>query len=945
MLRAGILERVDSITPGCEMACVSSPAGVLQTARFEPAFWDAVYDRYVNTGAEKLHLTAQRDSRGELVFSASSLIKSRVVGYDRSFSSVLIMKKSLRELEEIDKNQVLEELSARLYGAIRNGTAIKSPSLVLPSAILCFVDVKNFRYRWWTCCLTAAVPRGVRPLTGPVEPLSGDHVVSIYAALARFVLSHCEKSLDLSNNARALLLPSILGVSKSSISSPSSSSEWEVHRLEDIWDVRYNPNIYLVLSGGNDKGQAELPAYASNVLALLWHTRDITDVGKDEGAEETKEEKSLKAVAAAHRESLPVVTSDSKVVNLVCLRGETIDQLLDMGVGADVQRQYAQAKHLLSVLSSEKQQVQQLGDRSIVHSFRLEDLPETAECFEQCKAYMKAAAGNADAAMSAEEQDHLLNFNEDKHADLVEAVTNLLQRDSTLRTACEARNNAIILANKGLLRDPQLVSDWKDVVKAEKALLDAHESVAIEVDLALERPDADSLRHERRHARGWDFQADPARFLAHQPAVIDLASEKSPEMLLGQASQLNLSLMKWREWPQLKLEALQQKTCLLLGAGTLGCAVARCLLAWGFGSITLIDNGRVKYSNPTRQSLFELEDCYRGERGLPSHRGGGDEDGDGSGGSGSGPGGEVVGKLKAIAARDALHRIDPSAEVDGIELDIPSPGCLEGVHPEYIDATSAEVASSSQQLIQSIARHDIIFSLLDTREARWLPTLLTAAAGTMKQSKTMITAAIGFDSYVVMRHGCGREEGDLGCYFCSDFTSGAGGTPPSERPLDQQCSVTRPGLSGIVGGLAVEMAVQIVQAEVQDELEEGKSKSPGDSEIPHQIRGSLRDWSQTCQTVPRFDKCIACGSGVVDSFLGEDAPAGGDAPSSVMGSGIDFITGVCRNPQALPIISGLSDLIRQAQEETSNIVLTETEDEDEIDDNSSVDTRSSDIID
>ena len=27
------------------------------------------------------------------------------------------------------------------------------------------------------------------------------------------------------------------------------------------------------------------------------------------------------------------------------------------------------------------------------------------------------AAGNADAAMNAEEQDHLLNFNEDKHAD------------------------------------------------------------------------------------------------------------------------------------------------------------------------------------------------------------------------------------------------------------------------------------------------------------------------------------------------------------------------------------------------------------------------------------------------------------------------------------------------------------------------------------------------
>ena len=55
------------------------------------------------------------------------------------------------------------------------------------------------------------------------------------------------------------------------------------------------------------------------------------------------------------------------------------------GVGADVQRQYAQAKHLLSVLSSDKQQVQQLGEE-LSYSFHLEDLPETAECFEQFKA-------------------------------------------------------------------------------------------------------------------------------------------------------------------------------------------------------------------------------------------------------------------------------------------------------------------------------------------------------------------------------------------------------------------------------------------------------------------------------------------------------------------------------------------------------------------------------
>lgn len=72
-----------------------------------------------------------------------------------------------------------------------------------------------------------------------------------------------------------------------------------------------------------------------------------------------------------------------------------------------------------------------------------------------------------------------------------------------------------------------------------------------------------------------------------------------------------------------------------------------------------------------------------------------------------------------------------------------------------------------------------------------------------------ISVAIGFDSYLVIRHGVSHEPkmkiegiyGDLslgkgetipgsllGCYFCTDVT--APGDSVSDRSLDQQCTVS-----------------------------------------------------------------------------------------------------------------------------------------------------------
>ena len=85
----------------------------------------------------------------------------------------------------------------------------------------------------------------------------------------------------------------------------------------------------------------------------------------------------------------------------------------------------------------------------------------------------------------------------------------------------------------------------------------------------------------------------------------------------------------------------------------------------------------------------------------------------------------------------------------GIQLTIPMPGHISLDQDEY------------NTLEAQFKAHSVVFLLTDSRESRWLPTLLGRI-----ENKIVINIALGFDSYLVMRH---TEK--LGCYFCSDVVA------------------------------------------------------------------------------------------------------------------------------------------------------------------------------
>ncbi|CAL5412346.1 unnamed protein product [Camellia sinensis] len=193
-----------------------------------------------------------------------------------------------------------------------------------------------------------------------------------------------------------------------------------------------------------------------------------------------------------------------------------------------------------------------------------------------------------------------------------------------------------------------------------------------------------------------------------------------------------------------------------------------------------------------------------------------------------------------------------------------------------------------------------------------------------------VTAALGFDSFLVICHGAGPlrsthdfkgnavntssseirifseidrdREHRLGCYFCNDVVAPIDST--ANCTLDQQCTVMWPGLAPIASALAVELLVGILhhphglyaKAEFANSTHNESTEQPLGI-LPHQIRGLLSQFSQMIIVGHSSKTCSACCCTVVSEYWER---------------GMDFVLQAINHPTFLEDLTGLTELMKSA---------------------------------
>jgi ubiquitin-like modifier-activating enzyme ATG7 len=354
------------------------------------------------------------------------------------------------------------------------------------------------------------------------------------------------------------------------------------------------------------------------------------------------------------------------------------------------------------------------------------------------------------------------------------------------------------------------------------------------------------------------------KYVKKNVARMDLSSHLNEDARASYSADLNLRLMRWRMLPGLDIDRIKGTKCLLVGAGTLGCYLSMSMMGWGFRRFTFVDSGKVSASNPVRQPLYTMED---------------------------------VGCYKAHAASENIKKYAPNMVTRGVAMRVPMPG-----HP----TESSDAIGQFETLVKDA---DLVFLLTDSKEGRWLPTMLGKY-----HNRVVINVALGMDTWVAMLHG--SRGSTHGCYFCHSLS--APQNSMNNQPMDMQCSVTRPGVALAASAHAAEMAVSVVHGGVcfKGDYKNAKEKirmEPGapHNTVPQQIRGSVRNLHMDPMSCECYEHCTACCEPILEEFSKR---------------GTSWLLDAIQNPVLLEQVSGSAKQLQQMAQDIESIAAWGEED-------------------
>jgi len=162
-----------------------------------------------------------------------------------------------------------------------------------------------------------------------------------------------------------------------------------------------------------------------------------------------------------------------------------------------------------------------------------------------------------------------------------------------------------------------------------------------------------------------------------------------------------------------------------------------------------------------------------------------------------------------------------------------------------------------------------------------------------------LTVALGFDSFLVSRQT--YLDAPSACYFCNDVTAPADSL--AFRTLDQQCTVTRPGLAGLAANVAGELVAALTQHSEGFRAPGGSAAGAAASplgSVPHQVRGYLAEFRLAPAETEPFARCICCSRPVLERYAQD---------------GLKLVERVTANSAELEEISGLAAMKAAVRED------------------------------